>query len=87
MLENILEDDLTLVSEKEKVKVSKLKKYIESGRVVILGKDRAKKVGLGYNLSTKINLNLGTSSVQGLIDNELQGFSFWWGNCSSQDLQ
>ncbi|MBD3186245.1 phosphomethylpyrimidine synthase ThiC [Candidatus Bathyarchaeota archaeon] len=41
----------------------KLHRLIKAGKVVILGRDEKKRIAVGKGMTTKVNVNLGTSSV------------------------
>ncbi|MHA1697818.1 MAG: phosphomethylpyrimidine synthase ThiC [Promethearchaeota archaeon] len=51
------------VSKKEHIPERKLFKLVKRGRVVILGRGHASKIAIGKQVTTKVNVNLGTSDM------------------------
>jgi phosphomethylpyrimidine synthase len=63
------------VAEKEHISPQRLRSAINKGRAVILGKSGIRGdifVGIGKALTTKVNVNLGTSSEQCNVEDELE---------------
>lgn len=62
------------IAKKEEISLKKLKKHIEEGRVVLLKnrKRKSKPLAIGEDLSIKINTNIGTSSRNPEITDELK---------------
>ncbi len=63
------------IARKENLSPLRLKSDISRGRAVILGKitnNETKLVGIGHSLSTKVNVNLGTSSERCNVEEELE---------------
>src|SRR3989338_5601511 len=74
-LKNKTSREIAAVAEIERVSRNFLKKNIASGRIVIPknNKRTIKKIcGIGYGLRTKINANIGTSSDEADISDELE---------------
>jgi len=79
----ILEDAINEIASKEVIKVAthekidveKLLKAISTGQAVIMKREKAKPVGIGTPLRTKINVNLGTSSASINLEEELEKVS------------
>jgi len=59
---NVISKEMLYVAENEGIDIKKLMKKISKGEVVIMKRDNFHPVGIGKNLRTKINVNLGTSS-------------------------
>jgi phosphomethylpyrimidine synthase len=71
----VKEEDMKRVAEDEKVEVGLVKDGVEKGTIVILKNkmhQKAKPVGVGKGLRTKINVNLGTSPDMVDFDLELK---------------
>ena len=72
-LKNICTAGIKYVSAKENVGLEKLKENIISGKAVILhNKNRDKFVGIGKDLTTKINASIGTSTNHIDLDEEIR---------------
>lgn len=56
-------DTLKSITIVEKIELEKLTRLIKSGKIVILGREGKKQIAIGKGMSTKVNVNLGTSSV------------------------
>lgn len=59
----ISRNSLESIIHAEQIERGKLQRLIDSGKVVILGRDDKNQVAVGKRMSTKVNVNLGTSSV------------------------
>ncbi|RDY29036.1 phosphomethylpyrimidine synthase ThiC [Romboutsia weinsteinii] len=71
----IVTKEMEIVSQKEKIDVSKLMDLIAKGQVVIPANKNHKSIspeGIGKNLRTKINVNLGISRDCNNIDSEIE---------------
>jgi phosphomethylpyrimidine synthase len=72
-----ISDEVKFVAEKEKVDAELIRKEIGAGRLVIPANKRhlekgLKPVGIGRVLTTKVNANIGTSSVRSSVEVELE---------------
>lgn len=68
-------EELVEISRAEGVDYDFLRRAVASGRVIVprnAGKKRARLVGIGEGLSTKVNVNIGTSGVLVDLDMELK---------------
>jgi len=65
-------DNLTKVAQAEHVDAKAVIKAIGKGSAVIIQRNNSKSVGIGYPFRTKINVNLGTSSLIANIDEEIK---------------
>ncbi len=71
----IFENWVQQIAQKEHISPQRLKLEIKKGRAVILGRRSINEdvfVGIGHSLSTKINVNLGTSSEHCIVEEELE---------------
>ncbi len=71
----IFEKWLQAIAQKEHISPQYLRSEIIRGRAVILGRSNLKEdvsVGVGHSLSTKVNVNLGTSSEHCVIEEEVE---------------
>ena len=66
--------EMEYVAEKENIDVEKLRKNVACGQVVILKNEVAntKPTGVGKDLHTKINANIGSSTEQESVEGELE---------------
>ena len=74
-LKNKVSERMRLISQKEKISLSLLKKNIAAGRIVIpWNKNRKieKPCAIGYGLTVKINANIGTSSDESDLGDEIK---------------
>ncbi len=63
--------EMESVAKKEKIEIGTLISHISSGSVVIMKRDDVS-VGIGKGLSTKVNVNIGTSSLRIDPDEEVK---------------
>jgi phosphomethylpyrimidine synthase len=62
-LKGITTNEILQVAKNEKTDPEKVVKNLSKGRIVIMKRENYKPIGIGYPLRTKINVNLGTSSL------------------------
>lgn len=72
---NLINDNIKIVAQKEKLPIEFIQKSYESGEIVIpnnLNRSIKCLSGIGNGLSTKVNANIGTSPDYSLFDEELE---------------
>lgn len=71
-LSGIVTNEMERVAEKENFDVEKLLDGVSNGRIIIMVREGHEPLGIGEGLSTKINVNLGTSTDDGSLSSELE---------------
>jgi len=72
---NEITKEMQYVAEQEKIDVNRLRENIAKGFVVIpanINHDNLKQIGIGYQLRTKVNANIGTSPIKSDLETELK---------------
>jgi phosphomethylpyrimidine synthase len=64
--------EISLVSKKEELEEKFLSRAIAKGKAVIMKNHNGEPLGIGYPLKTKINVNLGTSTSEINVENEMK---------------
>ncbi|MDH5680397.1 MAG: phosphomethylpyrimidine synthase ThiC [Spirochaetota bacterium] len=88
---NIITNEMKRVAEKENIDPELLRAEIASGRVIIpanINHQNLDPIGIGTKLTTKINANIGTSSVTSAVEEELEklDYSMKYGADTVMDL-
>ncbi|MHA1381986.1 MAG: phosphomethylpyrimidine synthase ThiC [Candidatus Helarchaeota archaeon] len=71
-LKGIKTDEMIQLSKEEKIDVNKIMNGIAKGQVVIMKHVNFKSLGIGFLFKTKINVNIGTSSCNTGINDEIE---------------
>lgn len=75
----IITEAMKIVAKKEKIEADFLRSEIEKGRIVIpanVNHGNLSPIGIGRGLTTKINANIGTSSVSSSVEEEVEKLEY-----------